>query len=100
MAKQYIERDGALDAISKTFKWTGGEKQYHENVIRIMNIPAANVKPVVHGQWIGVYNDLTCSVCNKRWDEWRTGAADDWGYWEKNPSFCPNCGADMRETEE
>ncbi len=56
-------------------------------------IPAADVRPVVHGKWIMNDDSKTvCSLCgnvvafvshpDKRWD---------FGY------FCPNCGADMRE---
>ena len=48
-------------------------------------IPAADVRPVVHGKWVdkpikGV--KYHCSVCQGRFDY-------TWHY-------CPNCGADMR----
>ena len=61
----------------------------------IYQIPVADIMPVRHGRWIGAYNDLTCSCCNTRWDELRAGDANDWGYWEQNPRYCPNCGAKM-----
>lgn len=56
----------------------------------IMNAPAADVAPVVHGEWIavpnsGIGNTAKCSCCGK----------PIYGY--KAMNFCPNCGADMRE---
>ena len=57
--------------------------------------PAADVAPVVHGEWIdkGEFyppcHDYKCSVCKKseRMAE------------HKHFLFCPNCGADMRKDE-
>jgi len=52
----------------------------------VENFPAADVRPVVRGQWVdepikGIR--YHCSVCQGRFDyTWH---------------FCPNCGADMRE---
>lgn len=57
--------------------------------------PTVDAVPVVHGEWIGD----TCSVCNKKWDEYMIGNADDWGYFDPMPDFCQNCGADMRKEE-
>lgn len=68
---------------------------YHEVINYLRNISPADVRPVVHGHWIGVYNDLKCSVCGKNWDELRTANGGDWGYWENIPPYCPNCGAEM-----
>lgn len=52
-------------------------------------VPAADVKPVVHGEWkeskkITLFpNDIiwVCSVCGE--------------YYAKHSSYCPNCGAKM-----
>lgn len=58
---------------------------------KINSIPAANVRPVVWGEWIDEHPDkpndprMRCSVCTcveAPLVKWR---------------FCPNCGADMRE---
>lgn len=68
---------------------------YYEAINYLQNISPADVRPVVRGHWIGVYNDLKCSVCGKNWDELRTADGDDWGYWEDKPPYCPNCGAEM-----
>ena len=52
----------------------------------IINLPAADVKPVVRGRWIDTdnyYQRWKCSVCGNHTRDAR-------------PPFCPNCGADMR----
>ena len=64
-------------------------------------VPAADVRPVVRGTWVGdydgyadgapVYDMWSCSKCGKIFLEW--DERPDW-------NFCPNCGADMRPREE
>lgn len=53
--------------------------------------PTVDAVPVVHGEWIGD----TCSVCDKDWNYNMVADADDWGYFDPMPDFCPNCGARM-----
>ena len=60
----------------------------------ITNATTVDAKPVVHGRWelwetIGI-TFARCSVCGD------TAEADD----VEAFSFCPNCGADMRERSE
>ena len=57
--------------------------------------PAADVRPVVHGEWKPVrsykYNALvgwTCSVCGYEIDVSEDGF-----------NYCPKCGADLRECD-
>lgn len=57
----------------------------------ISNIPAADVSPVVHGKWYG--ND--CTVCKLPWNYNMVQDADDLGYFDPMPEYCPNCGARM-----
>ena len=72
-------------------------------VIEVSGVPTADVAPVVHGRWIktdrGMHEDVNtgavirfylhdCSVCG-----WHTGNQG------RNFSYCPNCGADMREAD-
>lgn len=56
----------------------------------IDNVEAADVAPVVHGEWLCAETDdeqfFLCSVCN------------DKEYWESN--YCPECGAKMDEEQE
>lgn len=56
----------------------------------IDNVEAADVAPVVHGEWLCAETDdeqfFLCSVCN------------DKEYWESN--YCPECGAKMDAEQE
>ena len=65
---------------------------YHDAIDRI---PAADVAPVVHGRWDGD----NCTVCKLPWNYNMTQNADDWGYFDPMPDYCPNCGARMDEVE-
>ena len=51
--------------------------------------PAADVAPVVHGQWEP--GNPICPVCGE--DKFKDLDADIWCDWL--PPFCPNCGAKM-----
>ena len=51
------------------------------------SIPAADVRPVVSGEWIDTGSGQECSVCS----EFQPG-------YDNYRNFCPNCGADMRES--
>lgn len=62
----------------------------------ISALPAADVAPVVHGQWLRAdddWNSLTtiqCSLCS---EEWCFETDDDVSL--LNYKYCPNCGAKM-----
>ena len=60
----------------------------------IDEIPAADVAPVVHGQWIlrhiGAGHYWECSVCH----------TNPCIYVTEHTKFCPNCGARMDEGED
>ena len=55
----------------------------------IRGVPAADVAPVVHGQWIEDHDYLKCAECGVmvKWDF----TFFDIGNW----NYCPNCGAKM-----
>lgn len=55
----------------------------------IWKAPAADVAPVVHGQWIEDHDYLKCPECGVmvKWDF----TFFDIGNW----NYCPNCGAIM-----
>ena len=61
------------------------------NTIRI---PAADVRPVVHGSWIvtdhGDYQLIECDQCH----------AQMWNHQSELPNYCYECGADMRKVVE
>lgn len=61
-------------------------------------IPKANVHPVVRGEWKEevVWDDIVfvCSNCGEPW------TLIDGTPEQNNMNFCPNCGTDMRRTED
>ena len=94
--KEYIEREAAL----KPFINDNQHLYYPFEVQnRLRNIPAADVRPVVMGEWIehigetGVeafgfkettVDGFNCSICGNGID-----VSEGWYF------FCPNCGAKM-----
>ena len=73
----YISRKAAIDCLYSTM-----ESYYIKR--NIMDLPAADVRPVVHGRWEDRGSlSARCSECGCK----SLRASD----------FCPNCGADMRE---
>lgn len=57
-------------------------------------IPAADVRPVVHGHNTGNARIFECSECGYGFsDIFLTNERD----YPIDPNYCPNCGADMRE---
>jgi hypothetical protein len=77
-----IEREAVYSAIWKT---SAEHDVFFPAIIldAIKSIPAADVRPVVRGHWI----DGTCSNCGFFTDV----------VMSRFFSYCPNCGADMRE---
>ena len=58
-----------------------------------VNLPAADVAPVVHGRW---ECGKPCPICGE--DRFKRIDADIWADWE--PPYCPNCGGKMDEVIE
>lgn len=46
------------------------------------------------GEWEG-FDGKTCSACKLPWDKYLQDNANDWGYFDPMPDYCPNCGARM-----
>ena len=59
---------------------------------RLKRLPAADVRPVVRGKWLDNAGNEECSICGMSFP-------DLFPLYD-SASFCPNCGADMREKEE
>lgn len=78
---EYIDREAALMKLMQ-------DGCNAKNLQSISDIPAADVVPVVHGQWNA---DETCSLCGEKSTEGLD--ATKWNYWL--PNYCPNCGAKM-----
>lgn len=88
----YIER---LDTLKELALLDTGEEEYTDNISRtratiaIVNIPAADVVPVVHAYWRDTGSGQECSACKEI----------QYGY-DSGRYYCPNCGAKMDEGEE
>lgn len=101
---EYILRDQAIIAVTGAklpdvsasgLPIANGKRSVTDCVRRLKEIPAADVRPVKRGQWVeskSIMDVIYCSECG-----FRTiyGAMPD-GL-GRNYSYCPNCGADMRE---
>lgn len=98
---EYIEREAAENAIAAIMPTMSSPDGRGENdhlifaaqemcvdaIQTINNLPAADVAPVRHGEWIAddyAYN--RCSACGWEWDDR-----------EYVTPYCPNCGAKMDE---
>ena len=85
----YIKREDAINAIIDAVA------TYKPASIRISEIPPADVRENVRGEWIEITNETEewywhpskCSICG----------AEMLLSFDK---FCPNCGADMRQMVE
>ena len=79
------------DAVVKNLDCGNLDASFSERDIvdMIESRPTADVREVVHGEWVSSRPDAPmfgfhyCSICGRR----RTSPQDN---------FCPNCGADMR----
>ncbi len=62
--------------------------------------PAADVAPVVHGEWLNIDGDYTfaaCSICEIAYEAATEEEAEK-GLWDAfmcSYRYCPNCGAKM-----
>ena len=92
MATEYISREAAIKAIMEHTGMTPIAKLVAETTI--CRVPAADVRPVKHGEWIvdgnGDYQLIECDQCH----------AQMWNHQKKLPNYCYECGADMRKVVE
>lgn len=86
---EYIKREDAEEVVTH-FMHSGGFS-VADFIYAISKIPAADVRPVVRGEWEWEMYQYTpyCSICGGRGFP---GPANG-----KKYNFCPNCGSDMRE---
>ena len=98
---KYIELEALKNRFAKRLVWL--KKDIHDeyslglhdgceyDIKLIDEIPAADVAPVVHGQWEKQSGLYSCSECGKTrpYDV----QADAIEYWACN--YCPNCGCRM-----
>lgn len=87
--KDYIEREAAYEMLSEYYHHST-EIQHGALRDALSRIPAADVRPVVHGEWVCLYDgNYKCSACGA----WYTVELEPT---EVEMNFCPNCGADMK----
>lgn len=99
MAKEYIERETALEKVIEVKhhdpELSGVVLHRYIKEIDLKDIPAADVAPVVHGRWIRSHwkNSNYCCDCSECGEE----AMHRDYQWDKNGIYpiCPNCGAYM-----
>ena len=83
---EYIEREAAIRVVNGQSSLTMTRSSLIDSISKL---PAADVAPVVHGQWKP--GNPICPVCGE--DKFKDLDADIWCDWQ--PHFCPNCGAKM-----
>ena len=88
MADEYIRREDALGAL-----FAPGMCYAPMQLKIIKDLPAADVAPVVHGEWY-LLDDcanagLYCSVCSRRVHR------EEFAYKKLRSKYCPHCGAKM-----
>ena len=88
---EYIEREEAIDTVLDAYFNTPKVDLKGELFYRgLLKMPAADVAPVKHGQWIdnganGYKWAFVCSLCRYV----------DGHPFNNRHNFCPNCGAKM-----
>lgn len=93
--KEYIEREQALKAACS---WCAGNVDLDDDepcccveIEEILNIPAADVVEVRHGEWKNDGKDWFCNRCN------HNALCDKMTGEEVLSDICPHCGAKMDE---
>lgn len=103
---EYIEREAAYAAAALIALTSIDRKMTCGEVKKIMeSIPAADVKPVVRGEWVRMSDAdgdyYCCSTCGNELPRYAITQVTVDNPFPKLESiyktpFCPNCGADMR----
>lgn len=83
----YISREAAIEAMYKDAEANSNHTFWTSQFEALMDIPAADVRPVRRGKWALQYDgdgQWHCSQCGRRY--------------VYTTDFCPNCGAWMEES--
>lgn len=96
--KEYIERKAVVN-LREEF-WKDRCDYMAVRVTNIMNIPAADVAPVIHGEWIQTkeslgWKDIDCVMCSACEDKWIMDEEYDLDFYKEQWKYCPFCGAKM-----
>lgn len=90
---RYINEDEIAKSLYD-YQWID-QDTYLDITKKIMEVPTADVQPVIHGEWLGteydgysdgfpVYTTWKCSNCGAEFE------CEDMDFY-----YCPNCGAKM-----
>ncbi len=93
MTDEYIKKQDAV-MTAMDYGGSGNAQDASQDIASaLIAIPAADVHPVVHARWDNAsrisrkgFEWFKCSNCGMEWSNLT--------------NFCPNCGADMRTSEE
>lgn len=98
MMAEYIDREAAVKAFNNFDAGRADSPPFtlltpEEFAEYLYEIPAADVAPVVHGEWY-LLDDcanagLYCSVCSRRVHR------EEFAYKKLRSKYCPHCGAKM-----
>ena len=98
---EYIKREAVIEAIMSEPPDAHYPQWY---VDKIKSIPAADVAPVRHGEWLNFYGDFStaeCELCAELY-EVSPDESPQKEYFDAFKEFyryCPNCGAKMDKEE-
>ena len=113
MAKEYIEREKALEKVIEVkhhdSELSGVVLHRYIKEIDLKDIPAADVAPVVHGRWV-FGKDLACCwgqiltnkyhlYCSECLEQAFNRSEDNDPDFDIDTPYCPNCGAEMDKEE-
>lgn len=92
---EYIDR-AAIIAEVEANKLMAREPAAKRILGMLRDFPAADVAPVVHGQWIPI-SDGDCAECSECGEFYETGDAGmvSFGLFLRSHKLCPTCGARM-----
>ena len=100
--KEYIEREAVMKIIDDYGCTHGGTLGSHSGTVDVVGsaiykLPAADVAPVVHGEWIPISDGAwaECSECGEACDVSDNGGMSAFELFCDRYKYCPNCGAKM-----
>ena len=99
---EYIDREKVIAEIVDCFP-ANPTSEFSKGVavglamakVAVNHTPAADVRPVVRGRWVGNKRHQSCSECHMTYcvPDGLDGELDMTAY-----HYCPNCGAKMEES--
>lgn len=87
---EYVSREELRRQACCIYSYGGAR---YVSLAAIEKMEAADVAPVVHGHWDDISESR--SVCGTHWAAGMIDNAQDWGYFDPMPAYCPYCGAKM-----